>query len=337
MRVTVNASGIDVPAWLLPSEGDVITMRAAIVHEYGDTPSVEEFPEPHATEGQVIVNVTAAGLNPVDPGIVSGGFPFRHPRPPFVVGYSGVGILAGGQRVYLEAPTEPYGAVAELALVDEQEVIPLPEGLDDALAAALGVPGLAAWLALEWCARLAPGETVLVLGAGGGAGQVALQVARILGAGRVVAAARGDASLARARHQGADATAQIVGGQDLRPALREAAPSGYDVIVDLSWGVPVLAAIDTANVGARVVQIGNLAGTSAQLNAGAFRNKLVTIIGHTNLLAPRSERRSAYAKLAQHAREGDVTVDLERVPLDRIADTWARLQAGASRKLVMIP
>jgi NADPH:quinone reductase-like Zn-dependent oxidoreductase len=310
-------------------------MRAAVVHEYGDTPSVEEFPEPRATDGHIVVRVTAAGLNPVDPAIVAGGSPFRHPRPPFVAGYSGVGTLRSGQHVYFQGPTEPYGALAELTLVKEQDLMPFSDDVDDVLVAALGPSGLAAWLALQWRAQLVRGETVLVLGSGGAVGRVAVQAARILGAGRVVAAARSDTSLIRSRQHGANATVKLMTGLDLRPALRDAAPDGYDVIVDLLWGDPVLAAIDVANVGARLVNVSNQAGTSAPLNAGAFRNKRVTIMGHTNMLVPPDVTRSAFAQLVRHARDGDVAVDLERIPLDGIAEAWARLRAGASRKLVV--
>ena len=149
-----------------------------------------------------MVLVTAAGLNPVDPGIVAGGSPFRHPRPPFVAGYSGVGTLHSGQHVYFQGPTEPYGALAELTLVKEQDLIPFSDNIDDVLVAALGPSGLAAWLALQWRAQLVRGETVLVLGSGGAVGQVAVQAARILGAGRVVAAARSDTSLVRSASRG---------------------------------------------------------------------------------------------------------------------------------------
>ena len=164
------------------SRRGTVKMRAAVVHEYGDSLS-RRVSEPRATDGHIVVLVTA-GLNPVDPGIVAGGSPFQHPRPPFVAGYSGVGTLHSGQHVYFQGPTEPYGALAELTLVKEQDLIPFSDNIDDVLVAALGPSGLAAWLALQWRAQLVRGETVLVLGSGGAVGQVAVQAARILGAGR---------------------------------------------------------------------------------------------------------------------------------------------------------
>jgi NADPH2:quinone reductase len=310
-------------------------MRAAVIRAYGDVPIVDAFAEPAPSPGQVVVRVTAAGLNPADVGIASGGFALRHPPPPFVIGLDGIGTLPDGRRVYFRSPPMPYGAVAELAPVAAVDALPLPDGLDDGLAAALAVPGPTAWLALELRARLVPGETVLVLGAGGGVGQAAVQVARLLGAGRVVAAARGKTSLARARAQGADATVRMGAAADLPGALRAAAPGGYDVVLDLAWGEAIQAAIDVANVGARVVQVGNLAGPAAQLSAPSFRNKLIAIIGHTNILTPDEAVREAVSQVMQHAARGELTMELERVPLDGLADAWARLKAGASRKLVM--
>ena len=311
-------------------------MRAAVLQTYGGIPSIEEFAEPQAGQGQIILQVRAAALNPVDLAIASGTFGLRRPQPPFVAGLDGVGTLPDGRHVYFQEPLLPYGSLAERAPVEESTIVPLPEGLNDVLAAALGVPGLAAWLALESRARLTRGETVLILGAGGAVGQVAVQVAKILGAGRVVAAARSDPSLARARRLGADASVRLAAGQDLRAALREAAPDGFDVVVDLTWGEPIQAAIDTARIGARIVQVGNLDGASAQISAPAFRNKLVAIIGHTNFLTPVDEKRSAITRLAEHARNGALTMELAPIPFDRIAEAWARLEAGSHRKLVVV-
>ncbi|MGH9103387.1 MAG: alcohol dehydrogenase catalytic domain-containing protein, partial [Acidimicrobiales bacterium] len=184
-------------------------MRAAIVEEYGREPVLGDFETPLPQQGQGLVAVTAAGLNPVDVKIATGTFPQRRPSLPYVIGVEGVGTLEDGRKVYFDAPPPPFGAVAELAPVDLSGVIPLPETIDDGVAVALGVAGLAAWLALEWRAKLEPGETVLVLGASGVVGQVAVQVAKLLGAGRVVAATRSAEGLARSSRQGADATVAL--------------------------------------------------------------------------------------------------------------------------------
>ena len=153
------------------------------------------------------------------------------------------------------------------------------------LAAAIGVPGIAAWLALEQRARLRPGETVLVLGAGGAGGRLALQVAKPLGAARVVAADRKPERLAQAQALGADAGALIVPGEAFEEALRAAAPEGIGVVVDFLWGevtprvIPILKYRRP-----RIAQVGSAAGGVAPLTAAVFRNKLISLIGHSNFL-----------------------------------------------------
>jgi NADPH:quinone reductase-like Zn-dependent oxidoreductase len=280
----------------------------------------------------------AAGLNPVDVIIVAGGFRFRPFGPPCVAGYEGVGVLADGQRVYFSDPPAPYGSLGELVPIDEESMVPLPSGLDPSLAAALGVPGIAAWLALEKGARLATGETVLVLGAGGSVGRLAVQVAKPLGAGRVVAAARSEAALRRAGAIGADAVALIPDdAAAFERALRDAAPEGYDVVVDLLWGEVVPHAIAVANDGARVVQVGSSAGAMAPIVAPVFRNKLISIVGHSNFLFSPEIRGEAYGRLARLAVEGRLSVEMEAIKLADIARAWARLKRGGGPKLVITP
>jgi len=182
-----------------------------------------------------------------------------HPGPPTVpsvVGTHGVGRRPDGQRVFFDGCVAPYGSWGEQTLVASQELLEVADGVDDAVAAALGTAGLAAWLALDWRARLRPGQTVLVLGATGALGSVAVQVAAILGAARVVAAARPGRRLDRLRDQGADAVVAL-GDLTTDRAVADlsqefiAATGWADVIVDPLWGRPALAAMKAAAPGAR--------------------------------------------------------------------------------------
>src|SRR3954465_14681191 len=166
-------------------------MRAAVLHDHGEAPRAGEFDEPRERNDHVVADVAAAGLNHLDILKASGGFYTGPPPLPSVVGSDGVGRLADGRRVFFDATEAPHGAMAERTLVDPDVLFDVPEGVSDELAAALGNSGLVAWLALEWRAKLKEGETVLVLGATGALGNVAVQAAKLLGAGRVVVAARG--------------------------------------------------------------------------------------------------------------------------------------------------
>ncbi len=310
-------------------------MRAAVLHEYG-VPSPGEFEEPAAGSGQAVVEVLAAGLNPVDVAICAGRFYAGKPPLPSVAGREGVGML-DGERVYFDAPIAPFGSMAERALVDPSSTYPVPEGLDQGVAVALGISGLAAWLALTWRAKLQPGEHVLVLGASGVLGQIAVQAAKLLGAARVVASARSAEGLERCLALGADAAVRLGEPEDLPVALAAAADGRIDVVVDPLFGEPFVAAVNAASFGARLVQIGAGAGSEATIGSAAIRGKMLVIMGHANFAAPPEVKREAYGKLAEAAANGRIGVDADRIPLDQLAEAWDRLAAGSHRKLVLVP
>lgn len=314
-------------------------MHAAVLHEFG-TPVFGDFEEPVAGEGQVVVDVAVAGLNPVDLRKASGQY-FAGPPPlPSVAGHEGVGRVAGdGRRVYFEMAVDPFGSMAERALVAEDALHELPDGIDDGLAAALGIAGLAGWLPLTWRARMRAGETVLVLGATGIVGQIAVQAARLLGAGRVVAAGRDAAGLERAVELGADATVDLAATppDELTGAFRTAAGGDVDVVVDPLWGAPAAAAIEALGAGGRLVQLGQSAGAEATLPSASIRGRHLEILGYLNFLVPADVRRDAYRALLEQAAAGRIRVEVERVPLRDVADAWARVQGSAHRKLVLVP
>src|SRR4051812_41692089 len=174
-------------------------MRAALIEQIGQPPVVGEAAEPQRAEGQALVQVTAAAINPVDISTSLGKFYGGSPEVPYVMGREAVGRVIEGDRLepgtqILVQPTGA-GAFAEDSLADEDQAIVLPDGTDHSLAAALGVAGLTGWLAVEWRAHVHGGERVLVLGATGVVGLVAVQAARILGAARIVASGRDPAAL----------------------------------------------------------------------------------------------------------------------------------------------
>jgi NADPH:quinone reductase-like Zn-dependent oxidoreductase len=316
-------------------------MHAAVLHAHGATPVHEPFEEPVAGDGQVVVEVAVAGVNPVDVRKASGTFVSGPPPLPSVVGGEGVGRIAGdGRRVYFDAPVAPFGAFAERTLVGAQDPIELPDAIDDGVAVALGIAGLAAWLPLAWRARMQPGETVLVLGATGVVGQIAVQAARLLGAGRVVAAGRDPGMLERARELGADATVDLAAtpaGEDLAAAFREAAGGELDVVHDPLWGAPAAAAVEALGVGGRLVQLGQSAGAAATLTSAPIRGRHLSVLGYMNFLVPPGVRRDAYRGLLEHAAAGRIAVEVERLPLAQVADAWERVQRSAHRKLVLAP
>ncbi len=309
-------------------------MRAAVLHEYG-VPRADQFSEPVAGAGQAVVDVLAAGVNPVDVAISAGRFYAGRPQLPCVAGREGVAVLAG-RRVYFDTPVAPFGSIAERTLVQPEQTHPLPDGLDDGLAVAFGIAGLAAWLALSWRARVEAGEHVLVLGASGVVGQIAVQCAKLLGAGRVVAAARSQSALARSAQLGADACVAL-GAEDLPAALADASEGRIDVVVDPLFGEPFTAAVQAASHRARLVQLGAAADSKATLPSAAIRGKMLVIMGHSNFAAPLDVRRDAYLRMADAGLRGELTVEVERRPLEMVGEAWARLAASSHRKIVLTP
>jgi NADPH2:quinone reductase len=316
-------------------------MRAAILREYDATPELGEFDDPVPGDGAVVADVLAAGLNPVDIRKAAGVFPLA-PKPPLpsVAGWEGVARLEDGSHVYFADPPPPHGALAERTLVDRSAVHPVPEQLDPGVAVALGIAGLAGWLALSWSAGLRAGESVLVLGATGVVGQVAVQGARLMGASRVVAAGRNPRGLERASELGADATVRLDEEDDLAERFRSAAgdAGGFDVIVDPLWGAVAEAAMEASKRFTRHVALGQSAGVHAQVSVATVRNKPLTIVGHTNYAIPFEDQQAAYIEMCRHAVAGELTADVESVPLDDVGSAWERLRAGSpGAKLVVVP
>ena len=256
---------------------------------------------------------------------------------PSVVGTEGIARLGDGRNVYFDAPIAPYGSFAERTLIDPARTYDVPDGLDPALAVVLGIAGLAGWLAIDHRARMRAGETVLVLGAGGVVGQVAVQAAKLLGAGRVVAAARSQERLDRAVQQGADATVQIGAVDDLAEAFREAGGGGVDVVVDPVWGEPAVAAMAAMNVRGRLVQLGQSAGAEATVPSALVRGKTLDVLGMTIFAVPPEDKRAAYETMAEHANAGRLDVGVERIPLDGVAEAWKRQTSSPGVKLVVEP
>ena len=320
-------------------------MNAAVLHTLGKAPRFEQFPEPSAGKDEAIVHVLAAALKPADKQLASGSH-YASPRElPAVCGTDGVGRLGNGSRVFFGGCRRPYGAMAQRTVVPRVYCFPIPDGVDDVTAAALPNPGVSAWLSLTQRAKLAPGETVLILGATGVAGKLAVQIARLLGAGRVIAAGRSEQVLRALHGLGADAAIQLDRpDRELIEAFAgQAGDKGFDVIIDYLWGRPteaLLAALTGAEFAAvksetRLVQVGESAGPAISLPAAVLRSAAVTILG-TAGIPPRDVLDDAFQQVMARAAKGELRVDTERVPLAETEEAWQREVRGG-RRLVIVP
>jgi NADPH2:quinone reductase len=300
------------------------------------------LPEPTEVDdpsGGTLLDVAAIGLNPLDIAVAAGRFYGGHPPLPYVAGCEAVGRLADtGERVYVSGGglgVRRSGTAADRVDVGEALAIPIAGEVSSEAAIACGIAGLAGWLPLAWRAPVREGDRVLVLGATGTAGLVAVQAARIRGAERVVAAGRDPERLARAEAVGADATVDL-GQENLADAFRGACGGvGPTLVFDPLWDGPLAAATQAAAPQARIVQVGQSAGPEATLRSNDVRGKQLDVLGYSNFAAPPDVVRKGYLELLGHVDSGRVWIDVETYELDRIADAWRRQTGGPGAKLVV--
>jgi NADPH:quinone reductase-like Zn-dependent oxidoreductase len=254
-----------------------------------------------------------------------------------VPGNDGVGTLPDGRRVYFIGPRAPFGTMAESTVVSLRRTIDLPDGVDDVTAAALGNPGLASWGALIGRARLQAGESVLVNGATGVAGQQAVQVAKYLGAKRVIASGRDEAALERLRALGADETISLRQPQDsLAAAFREALATGVDVVLDYLWGASAEVLLGAAQghggMGGeprvRYVQIGSIAGETISLPASLLRSSGLEVMGSGLGSLSAAAIIEALRVMFDAAASTGLKIETEAVPLSQVESAWGRTESG---------
>jgi len=315
-------------------------MKAAVLWELGKAPKYEEFAEPVAGAGEALVRVRAASLKGVDRQLASGAH-YASPREfPVVCGTDGVGELEDGSRVFFGGARRPFGAMAELTVVPRAFCFTVPSELRDESAAALPNPGVSAWLTLTHRAKLLAGETVLILGATGVTGQLAVQIAKLLGAKRVIGAGRNESALARLRELGADVTIQLAQETDalVEEFRRNAGEEGFDVVIDYLWGRPtetLLAAMTKSEFAVikketRLVQVGESAGATISLPAAVLRSTAVSISG-TAGIPSREVLLDAMQQVLTRGARGELKIETERVALAEIEKVWDRREESRRR------
>lgn len=302
-------------------------MKAAVISGKGAVPHYGEFREPEPRDGCVTIDVETAGLGGWD---VLGAYRLAVEYPCVIRG-EGVGRAEDGRRVYFgERSIAPWGGWAERTIVPTAEVWEVPDAIDDDTAITMAIAGTGALVPLEKAA-IQQGESVLVLGATGTLGQLGLQFARILGAGRVVGASRNLEALERLRARGiADATVTMDGSDDLA-ALKSEAGEGYDVVLDLVCGAPMVAALRATRWGARIVTVGTGAGAAINISAGDLLFRTLTVVGTGQ--RPAEEREQIWRRILDMTYENNITVDYAHYDLSRIAEAWAAQKIGVHAKI----
>ncbi len=304
-------------------------MKAARIDQFTNPPAWKDHADPQPLEGEVLVEVTAAALSQLTRARASGKhYSVRALPLPQIAGVDGVGTLPDGRSAYFVLPRAPYGAMAERAPVRIDHLVELPRGLDPVLAAALANPGMSSSAALAERARLKRGETVLINGATGSSGQLAVKVARYMGAGRVIATGRNAATLATLD---ADATIRIdAEGEELAQRFAACLSEGVDVVLDYLWGPSALALLTTASRLApqgrelRFVQIGTMAGAEIALPGAVLRSNAISLMGSGFGSVSLDRLLHSIGVLFEAAVREGWTIPLDIVPMEQVEDAWQR-------------
>jgi NADPH:quinone reductase-like Zn-dependent oxidoreductase len=308
-------------------------MKAALVHDFDHPPAYREFDAPAPEAGQVVVSVSAAALSNLVKAQAAGKHYSSPPQAWFVPGVDGVGRLEGGKRVYFAFPRPPFGAMAEKSVVLPALCAAVPDDVDDVTAAAAGNPGMSSWAALTERAGFEAGESVLINGATGVSGRLAVQIAKHLGARRVIATGRNDSSRDALLSLGADAFVPLEGPREALVASFEGELSrgGVDVVLDYLWGGSAEAFIEAvaATHGGgerriRFVQIGSMSGATIALPGAALRSSGLELVGSGLGSVSKEQLVRAVEQMLAALVPAKMQVDVEPVPLRDVASAWNR-------------
>ncbi|WP_094096267.1 quinone oxidoreductase family protein [Paenibacillus physcomitrellae] len=305
-------------------------MRAAIVKQKGEIPVMGHFDSPVATEGQVIINVSAAALSRVSKFRSMGLHYSSEAHFPLVAGLDGVGTLEDGTRVYFALPTSPFGSLAEQTMVSDKLIVRLPDGIDDLTAAAIANPAMSSWAALAFRAGFKAGQTVLINGATGASGSLAVQIAKGLGAGKVIVTGRSESKLRALEADLAIAFDMTAGdGQStFENALLPVFAEGVDVVLDYLWGDSALAIMSAlakthTDRATRFVSIGTSSGQeSIQLPSSILRSSTIELVGSGDKSVSKADMLSAVKDIFEMAAEGKLTIAIKEYALEDIEEAW---------------
>lgn len=308
-------------------------MKAAVIHAFDQPPKFGDIAAPMAQEGEVLVSTRAAALSQLVRAQASGKHYTSGKTLPMVPGADGVGTLADGRRVYFAFPRGPIGAMAETVAVKAVQCTDVPANVDDITAAAIANPGMSSWAALTHRAHMQRGESVLILGAAGASGRLAIQVAKHLGASRVVAAARNRAVEAELRALGADEFIALDQTPEALTAVfrREIHEPGVDVVLDYLWGMPAESFINAAaGHGSgeaarriRFVNIGSMAGLSIPVSAGYLRSSGLEMMGSGLGSVSHADLVKVIGELLHAIEPARLKVDAVAMPIQDVEAIWS--------------
>jgi NADPH:quinone reductase-like Zn-dependent oxidoreductase len=321
-----------------------VSMHAAVVTTFDSAPRYQEFPTPVPAGGdEMLVDVLAAGLHPRVRSQADGSHYTSTDELPLVPGIDGVGRGPDGRLRYFILPDTTMGAMAEQTVIDIRRSVVLADTIDPVAVAAAMNPAMSSWVALRQRGQFQAGQDVLVLGATGNAGRMAVQVARLFGAGQVIAAGRAAGRLAKLSALGATATVLLDGeAHGIAHRLGQSA-ADVDVVIDYLWGEPAAAAMialltDRADRHKPLtwIQIGSVAGPTAPIPSAALRAARLQIVGSGQGSVSAREYLAELPALAEQIAAGTFDIDARAMPLSDVEQAWTAA-ADARKRIVLIP
>jgi NADPH:quinone reductase-like Zn-dependent oxidoreductase len=321
-------------------------MKAAVVMAAGQAPAYRDFDTPVARPGEELVTVRASALSQLSRSRASGAHYTSDGGFPLIAGSDGAGVTQDGRRVYFALPEAPFGALAELCPVSPERCVALPDSLDDITAAAIANPGMSAWAALVERAHLVAGETVLVNGATGTAGRLAVQLAKYLGAGKVIATGRNEKELEEVKKLGADIVVPFrlgmqnaSGAKDYENALKQVFASGINVVIDYLWGesaktiiVAIAKAVEDGTA-VRFVHVGGASGEeNIELPGAALRSSAILLMGSGAKSVGLPVLLQAVRSVFDAVQPAGLKIATKAAPLSEVGKVWQ--QAAGKPRLV---
>jgi NADPH:quinone reductase-like Zn-dependent oxidoreductase len=320
------------------------TMNAAVVTSFDEPPHYQQFdvPQPR-TSDELLVDVLAVGLHPRVRTGAAGAHYTSTRTLPMIPGIDAVGRRPDGKRIYFVADDDVIGTMADKALVDVRRSIELPADAEIARVAAAMNPAMSSWVALRRRVRLKRGQSVLVLGATGNAGRMAIQVAKLLGAGRVVGAGRDLDRLAALSSIGADDIVQLTDDSEATARALAGAAADVDIVIDYVWGRPAENAL-TALLTARPdrsreinwIQIGATAGPTIELPSVALRSANLRLQGNGQGAVSAEAYLAELPSLVDEIDAGAIAVRAHVKPLSDVENVWSHADAPGDRT-VLVP
>ena len=319
-------------------------MNAAVVTSFGEPPHYQQFevPQPNGAD-EFIVDVLAVGLHPRVRSGAAGTHYTSSGTLPMIPGIDAVGQRPDGTRIYFVAADDVIGTMADHALASARRSIVLPDDADIAKVAAAMNPAMSSWVALRRRVPIQPGQNILVLGATGNAGAMAVQVARRLGAGRVVGAGRDPGRLDALTSAGADEVVQLTGDDDAAGRALAAAAAECDIVLDYLWGQPAQQAI-MALLTARSdrsremnwIQIGSVVGQTMELPSVALRSANFRVQGSGQGSVSGQAYLAELPSLVAEITAGTIAVKATTMPLADVEQAWSRAEVPGERT-VLVP